>query len=374
MLTPFDDFPIHPSADPIAHAGDRRPQPLRPLLVQRPGQGRRLLHRRRDGPLPGARRHRRRVQRGARGRRALDVRVRRHAAGPVDRGRPDPRRGARADAHHPATSPIRDDAPASAATSPSAPAPSPSRSRASDRRSPEGILDQTTPVSPSGARGTARSGSTATTIDVDPAEVSGTRDRSWGMRPVGEQLPAQRQPMPFQVFWLWAPLHFDDSLHPLGVARARQTAPVAGSRRSCRAPSRAAPRRAATARRRELPRLGYEHRVGARPPRDGEPDLCFDDPSTARSTSRSRSSSPSGCAASATGIRTGRTAAPTASSRSAASHIALDDFDPLDFSSIHLQNLVVATMGDRRGVGVVEQIALGPHRPSGLTGFLDGHG
>ena len=39
-----------------------------------------------------------------------------------------------------------------------------------------------------------------------------------------------------------------------------------------------------------------------------------------------------------------------------------------------LQNLVVATMGDRRGVGVVEQIALGPHRPSGLTGFLDGHG
>ena len=53
--------------------------------------------------------------------------------------------------------------------------------------------------------------------------------------------------------------------------------------------------------------------------------------------------------------------------------IRLDEFEPTDFSSIHLQNLVIAKMGDRRGVGVVEQIALGPHRPSGLTGFLDGH-
>jgi hypothetical protein len=53
--------------------------------------------------------------------------------------------------------------------------------------------------------------------------------------------------------------------------------------------------------------------------------------------------------------------------------IPLDEFDPLDFSSIHLQNLVVAKMGDRRGVGVLEQIAIGPHQPTELTGFLDGH-
>jgi hypothetical protein len=30
-------------------------------------------------------------------------------------------------------------------------------------------------------------------------------------------------------------------------------------------------------------------------------------------------------------------------------------------------------MGERTGVGVVEQIAIGPHAPSGLTGFLDGY-
>jgi hypothetical protein len=54
--------------------------------------------------------------------------------------------------------------------------------------------------------------------------------------------------------------------------------------------------------------------------------------------------------------------------------IKLDDFDPLDFSSLHLQNLVIATMGDRRGIGVLEQIHLGPHERTGLTGYTDGYG
>jgi hypothetical protein len=53
--------------------------------------------------------------------------------------------------------------------------------------------------------------------------------------------------------------------------------------------------------------------------------------------------------------------------------IRLDDFVPLDFGSIHIPNLGTAKVGDRRGVGVVEQIALGPHQPCGRTGFLDGH-
>ena len=53
--------------------------------------------------------------------------------------------------------------------------------------------------------------------------------------------------------------------------------------------------------------------------------------------------------------------------------IRLDEFDPLDFSSIHIQNLVRVRMGERTGIGVLEQVALGPHEPTGLTGLLDGH-
>jgi hypothetical protein len=52
--------------------------------------------------------------------------------------------------------------------------------------------------------------------------------------------------------------------------------------------------------------------------------------------------------------------------------IALDSFDPLDFTCIHLQNIVKATFEGRTGVGVVEQIVIGEHEPTGMTGFLDG--
>jgi hypothetical protein len=29
-------------------------------------------------------------------------------------------------------------------------------------------------------------------------------------------------------------------------------------------------------------------------------------------------------------------------------------------------------MGERSGIGVLEQACMGPHEPTGLTGFLDG--
>jgi hypothetical protein len=53
--------------------------------------------------------------------------------------------------------------------------------------------------------------------------------------------------------------------------------------------------------------------------------------------------------------------------------VPLADFGPLDWSSIHIQNLVVAHVGDRTGVGVLEQAHFGPHSPTGLTGLFDGH-
>ena len=49
-------------------------------------------------------------------------------------------------------------------------------------------------------------------ISLDNDSFIGTRDRSWGVRPVGAY---DSQPMvPFsmpQFYWLWAPIHFDDS-------------------------------------------------------------------------------------------------------------------------------------------------------------------
>jgi hypothetical protein len=38
----------------------------------------------------------------------------------------------------------------------------------------------------------------------------GTRDRSWGVRPIGPSEPPRPDAPPFQFYWQWAPLNFDD--------------------------------------------------------------------------------------------------------------------------------------------------------------------
>lgn len=46
--------------------------------------------------------------------------------------------------------------------------------------------------------------------------------------------------------------------------------------------------------------------------------------------------------------------------------------DPLDFSNLHVQHVVRARRGDQTGLGVFEQLVIGPYAPNGLTGLLDG--
>ena len=52
--------------------------------------------------------------------------------------------------------------------------------------------------------------------------------------------------------------------------------------------------------------------------------------------------------------------------------IVLAEAAPLDPTMIHVQQICRATSGDRVGTGVLEQLAIGPHEPSGFTGMLDG--
>ena len=48
----------------------------------------------------------------------------------------------------------------------------------------------------------------------------------------------------------------------------------------------------------------------------------------------------------------------------------LAEVDPMARQNLHVQNVCRATMDGKTGWGVLEQIAVGPHR-SGLTGLLD---
>jgi hypothetical protein len=63
-------------------------------------------------------------------------------------------------------------------------------------------------------RGWARAGGTELTVSDDG--FWGTRDRSWGTRPVGErETGAPVGPLGF--YWLWAPLNFDDACYLFDV-------------------------------------------------------------------------------------------------------------------------------------------------------------
>ena len=211
-------------------------------------------------------------------------------------------------------------------------------------------------------------------LRIDPSEVPGTRDRSWGMRPVGQQLATNWAAATPQAFWLWAPLHFADrythlALHeyPDGTrwletslvldpipdgAAPWSTAGVTGVPR----PSLRARLRARAGARSNGAEFWFEH------PEEGEVHIELEKVFTFRMRGIGYSHPYWGHGTSHGELETGRES------------IKLDDFDPLDWSSLHLQNLVIARMGDRTGVGVLEEAHFGPHTPSGLTGFLDGFG
>jgi hypothetical protein len=50
----------------------------------------------------------------------------------------------------------------------------------------------------------------------------------------------------------------------------------------------------------------------------------------------------------------------------------LETLDPLEYANVHVQHVVRATRGDEVGLGVLEQLVIGPYEPAGLRGLLDG--
>jgi hypothetical protein len=205
------------------------------------------------------------------------------------------------------------------------------------------------------------------TLDVDPSTTYATRDRSWGVRPVGQQAPTNLEPRPPQLFWLWAPLHFDDRCTHLALfehadgERWLEQALVVPVLPDKGEPEHLGPSSVTVEwmpGRREMASATITlHRKDgtALPPIDFERMLTFRMRGIGYTHPHFSHGSNHG------ELEVG------------GESIALDDFAPLDPSSIHVQTLCRVRMGDERGVGVLEQLAFGPHEPSGLTGLVDGY-
>ncbi len=210
-------------------------------------------------------------------------------------------------------------------------------------------------------------------LELDSPVTRGTKDRSWGIRPVGDPVAAAPSTRPPQICFLWAPLHFEDQgllvgtfedergvawsstcatldllteasspVDPSGVHELRSARPEVHFAKGLRRAERA-----------EL------HLTDA----DGTASLVELEPLL---TFRMR------------GVGYLH---PTYGHGRYHGELKVDgevhDSSALDTTSIHdvhVQQVVRATWGERSGLGVLEQLVIGPHAPSGLVGLLDGAG
>jgi hypothetical protein len=186
--------------------------------------------------------------------------------------------------------------------------------------------------------------------DVEVNGWWGTRDRSWGYRPVGER--DEGAPMPFRGFyWLWAPLNFEDGFglfcvneHPDGrrwhadafwdgdrVDGSYEVAWKSGTRHAASAVVRLADMSVSMEPLLQfsMQGIGYTHPVW------GHGMHVGDDVSTYEA-------------------------------------FALDEIDETAPFQQHVQALCRLRRDDgAEGLGVLEQLVIGPHAPSGFASLLD---
>lgn len=214
-------------------------------------------------------------------------------------------------------------------------------------------------------------------IEVNQKTTLGARDKSWGIRPVGEPeggAPSTELREP-RVYWVWAPLDFGDFCTQFNTFEEANGKPTQLA--ACRMPAYATPA--------DIPPVGVHeaepmatarHRIhwqpGTRWAAAAEIDLVGKDdavqtihiePLLTFCVSGVGYHHPEW----GHGMWKGEEVI-------AGERWVMADLDPLDYRNIHVHQAVRATLGDRVGYGTFETLCLGRHEPSGFQGFLDGAG
>ncbi|WP_446654987.1 hypothetical protein [Blastomonas sp.] len=203
-------------------------------------------------------------------------------------------------------------------------------------------------------------------IEVAPG-CSGTRDRSWGVRPVGaadmQPHSASRQPC---FFWQWTPVNLETRSLFFHVNAHRSGTPW--NTRAAIAPDGAAHDGFA-----ETPaaRMVTHHQPGTRWPSGGELAIETENgPLTVRFEPVQRFQMRGlgyTCPRWGHGLHHGALAV----EREDFELAALDPLAP-DMGNLHVQILCRVTTSDgESGMGTFEQLVLGPYDPWGLTGYVD---
>jgi hypothetical protein len=210
-------------------------------------------------------------------------------------------------------------------------------------------------------------------LGLDAATCLGTKDRSWGVRPVGEREVGGAPVMPGGFFFLWAPLVWPDHVShaiffdgPQGEARHHEgiIAPLYQSEDAVAATE--------DDRTRHMARVAHRVRYvrGTRLAAAAEIDLVDLGGETRKITLQPRLKfQMKGLGylhpVWGQGVWRGEL------------EIGGESFDPASLDplapeNLHVQQVVTASDGRQTGTGVLEQLSIGPHAPSGFKEFLDG--
>ena len=207
-------------------------------------------------------------------------------------------------------------------------------------------------------------------IDLDSEKTLGSRDRSWGVRPVGEPAPTGAPVADPQFYWLWAPLNFDsfsthfDINEMFDGKRWHETGFVALSGSSVVEPADAM--------------RSVDYRIGWKPgTRRAEWfEIDFEPWQGEVSTIRLEPLFDLHMLGIGYGHPEWRHGAWKGELVIAGDRWSLPVSDPNAFHHIHIQSLVRATttggLGQHTGLGALEQLAVGRHDPTGLVGLNDG--
>jgi len=208
---------------------------------------------------------------------------------------------------------------------------------------------------------------------VDEHAWRGTKDRSWGVRGVGERITLGAPVRPEGAFFLWAPLQWDDHIsHAVffdgmkGEALVREglTSPLYASEAEIPGELDDVTDRMATA----IHRIEYH--PGTRWARRAELDL-IDLHGAVRTITLDQQ-----LRFQFKGLGYGHPSWKQGMWKGEL-EIGGESFDPLRLDprameNIHVQQVVKVSDGDRHGIGALEQIVVGPYEPAGFTDFLDG--
>lgn len=201
----------------------------------------------------------------------------------------------------------------------------------------------------------------------------GTKDRSWGIRGVGEPDPPGAPVGMRSAFFLWAPLFWDDHVShavffdgPQGEALVREglVAPLFPSEADVPEHLVDVDTRMATAQH----RIAYRH--GTRLARSAELDLVALDGEV-----RTIQFEPL-LRFHMKGLGYGhphwRQGAWQGELAMAGETYDLDQLDLLQPENIHVQQVCRIDDGQRTGLGILEQVVIGPYAPAGFTAMVDG--